>query len=207
MKLNKKTAKRIKKLNQDIIEAHSRYCGTDEYLDPMFIDDFTDEQLDAYYKSGMEQIELDMLTVNLSAKIAAQILLGYNIARRGKKLHPTTINKKITKLPWTHMAAVQNMRRTNVRPNGSCGFSRVLFDELKKYGILLLDETYYEKLQDRLKCEYRVLNTYPTAITARTAMRNIKNIENKLKLFNKSVVTSHEQIKQKVREAFLERPF
>lgn len=85
----------------------------------------------------------------LNAKRAANLLIGYNIARRGKKLHASKIEKQLKKIPAPHAEIIQTaMSASNFTSPSPASFKFPhLHSELyKKYGVLLLDEKYYKYL-------------------------------------------------------------
>ena len=87
---------------------------------------------------------LTLRSDELWAKYAALLLIGHNIARRGKPLHEKTVLKKIRKLGDNGAAIRRGMYPVMFNPE--CG----LYAELKKRGITLFDGNAYHMTMTQL---------------------------------------------------------
>ena len=120
-------------------------------------------------------------TERLGAERAALLLIGYNIARRGKPLHEKTVLKKTQKLGLDGYI----MRRQIQHP---CITDYHLYDALKKRGITLLDTNSFRMIMARLD----ELN--PARYSDR---REIDRYEKQLNMFHKSLEYKLSQQKTK----------
>ena len=194
MKLNKKNFKKFESISDKIIATSENYDFQADKLTKKYninfnADDLLDNPDYYYYTEELVQslAEYEKKQSILNAKRVAELIIGYNIAHRGKKLHPATIMRKIKKIPETHAELIYSTI-TNDRFNSPTLIDgpylhSVLHD---KYGVLLLDEKYFGYL-------YAILND-PRIKLTRKQYEKIINIQ---KMFHSATVKSYLNNKQK----------
>lgn len=194
MKLNKKNFKKFESISDKIIATSENYDFQADKLAKKYninfnADDLLDNPDYYYYTEELAQslAEYEKEQSILNAKRVAELIIGYNIAHRGKKLHPATVMRKIKKIPETHAELIYSTI-TNDRFNSPALIDRpylhsVLHD---KYGVLLLDEKYFGYL-------YAILNN-PRIKLTRKQYEKIINLQ---KMFHSATVKSYLNNKQK----------
>lgn len=123
----------------------------------------------------------------LNAKRVAELLIGYNIAHRGKKLYPSAITKKLNKLPEVHAETIYYAINDDHFNSPVLTAQPYLHSILqKKYGVLLLDEKYFGYL-------HALLNNPRIQLS----QKQREKIITQLKLFHSATVKSYLNKKQK----------
>jgi len=154
MKPNKKHLRNFDNLSNQIIVASVNYDFQAGQLAKKHNINFNAEDLldrPEYYEYledlGQVLAEYEIKQSILNAKRVAEILIGYNIAHRGKKLHPSKITKKLSKLPEAHAETIYYAINDDHFNSPVLTAQPYLHSILqKKYGVLLLDEKYFEYL-------------------------------------------------------------
>ncbi len=194
MKLNKKHLRNFDNLSNQIIVASVNYDFQADKLAKRHNINFNAEDLldcpEYYeYREDLGQLlaEYEIKQSILNAKRVAELLIGYNIAHRGKKLHPSKITKKLSKLPETHAEIIYYAINDDHFNSPVLTAQPYLHSILqKKYGVLLLDKKYFEYL-------HALLNNPRIQLS----QKQREKIFAKLKLFHSASVKSYLNNKQK----------
>ena len=194
MKPNKKHLRNFDNLSNQIIAASVNYdFQADKLAKRHNINLNADDLLDRpeYYEYledlGQFLAEYEIKQSILNAKRVAELLIGYNIAHRGKKLHPSKITKKLSKLPEAYAETIYHAINDSNFNSPVLTSQPYLHSVLyEKYGVLLLDTKYFEYLHALLK---------KTRIQLSQKQR--EKIFAKLKLFHSATVKSYLNNKQK----------
>ena len=194
MKLNKKHLRNFDNLSNQIIVASLNYDFQADKLAKRHNINFNAEDLlncPEYYEYledlGQLLAEYEIKQSILDAKRVAELLIGYNIAHRGKKLHPSKITKKLSKLPEAHAETIYYTINDDHFNSPVLTAQPYLHSILrKKYGVLLLDEKYFEYL-------HALLNNPRIQLS----QKQREKIFTKLKLFHSASVKSYLNNKQK----------
>ena len=130
--------------------------------------------------------ELEQYTdkqTSLNARKIVLSMIGYNIAHRGKKLHPTTAIKKLEKLGTT--GAILKYDFEHFDPD-------IISAEFKQYGITLLDENHCSKINKQLG--HLVTHYMDMPVIMPTIENRIKRLCGKMNMFHKTMI---EKVKEK----------
>ncbi len=148
-------------------------------------ENYTDDMWNYCATSEQHYAEYEYEIRRMNAARAAKMLIGYNIAHRGKKLHQSTIIKRAQKLGAdgefiiNQMHASQSISRiVNAHP--------YLHSELHKYGVTLLDRNHLNFVMTRLSNLYheRDESGYISLEHARLLGKRINKQEKTLSLFH-----------------------
>lgn len=194
MKLNKKHLRNFDNLSNQIIVASENCDFQADKLAKRHNINFNAEDLlncPEYYEYledlGQLLAEYEIKQSILNAKRVTELLIGYNIAHRGKKLHPSKITKKLSKLPEAHAETIYYTINDDHFNSPVLTAQPYLHSILqKKYGVLLLDEKYFEYL-------HALLNNPRIQLS----QKQREKIFTKLKLFHSASVKSYLNNKQK----------
>ena len=194
MKLNKKHSRNFDNLSNQMIVASENYDFQADKLAKRHNINFNAEDLlncPEYYEYieylGELLAEYEIKQSILDAKRVAELLIGYNIAHRGKKLHPSKITKKLSKLPEAHAETIYYAINNDHFNSPVLTAQPYLHSILqKKYGVLLLDKKYFEYL-------HALLNNPRIQLTQKQREKFFA----KLKLFHSASVKSYLNNKQK----------
>ena len=194
MKLNKKHLRNFDNLSNQIIAASVNYDFQADKLAKRHNINFNAEDLlncPEYYEYmeylGELLAEYEIKQSILDAKRVAELLIGYNIAHRGKKLHPSKITKKLSKLPEAHAETIYYAINNDHFNSPVLTAQPYLHSILqKKYGVLLLDKKYFEYL-------HALLNNPRIQLSQKQREKFFA----KLKLFHSASVKSYLNNKQK----------
>lgn len=159
------------------------YGITDAHFDYDY-DNWTDN--DYEYDNELAKLyhDYDYGANKLNAKKAAAMLIGYNIARRGKLLHESAVLKKVEKLGPDGEFIRHQM--THICNPMIFSFPH-LHMELGKYGVTLLDYNYFITLINRMKLLEQ--SDMPQHIKE----QRLNRYETRLKLFNAQIQNKYEQ--------------
>lgn len=194
MKLNKKHLRNFDNLSNQMIVASENYDFQADKLAKRHNINFNAEDLldcPEYYEYmeylGELLAEYEIKQSILDAKRVAELLIGYNIAHRGKKLHPSKITKKLSKLPEAHAETIYYAINNDHFNSPVLTAQPYLHSILqKKYGVLLLDKKYFEYL-------HALLNNPRIQLSQKQREKFFA----KLKLFHSASVKSYLNNKQK----------
>ncbi len=200
-KLNQKMQKYIARIDQKIRHAENAFYAKNADLRVHYNMDEIEELSEEEQREEMDwwnymswfseySADLDVQRFRLDAERAAAMLIGYNIARRGKKLHEKTVMDKTAKLGEDGEFIRWAM---SISRFGSCFVTDhpYLHSALAKYGVTLLDANYLDHLQRRLTNmttqRDNIIKANPD-YTPRQLNNRIDKCEKTIKLFHKTLV-------------------
>ncbi len=145
--------------------------------------------LDANYRNYTDG-EFHHLLNTLSARRAALLLIGYNIAHRGKKLHERTIRTRASRLGDNGdfiISELENNARTDQHITYLCS-------ALREYDITLLDKHQLDNIAAQRNIYYDALGPYggTTAHGRRMAIRRIAKCNKQIALFHKQLTSNYQ---------------
>ncbi len=205
-KLSPKTQKYIATIDEKIRRTDNNFYTKVKDLRVQYhmdeIDDLPEDEQREHddwwnYMSWFSEYSADhgIQTSRLRAERAAALLIGYNIAHRGKKLHEKTLLKKTEKLGEDGDFIRWQMRMSNF--NSPFADSRPYLHQalIKQYGVTLLDSNYLDHLESKLiDMVYKrdiVIKEAPELFSEEYKKRLAKRIdkyERTLNLFHKTMV-------------------
>ena len=213
--MKKQIEKKIRKLDAQmaVLDAEHRkesdallltYGITDDnHIIDCDFDEWTDSDWNYACDSEHQFADYNYNLQKLEAAKSVQIMLGHNIARRGKKLHAATAFKKLEKLGDTGKRIKHQIESSY---NIDCIVNAVpyMHIELRKYGITLLDVNYYDMLNAKMiKLQiYSVMKTAIGSPERKRADNAIKKLTTQMQLFNQSVINEIISRKQQNDMAF-----
>lgn len=157
MKMNQKIAQQIQKIDAQITALGTQYEIKDTILRNQYCIEHTPENIESWSENDWEYCEhraelfyeLDYQTSKLNAQKAADMLIGYNIARRGKPLHESAVLKKTAKLGADGQFIREQMMSSRNSPM-LLAVKSYLHTALKKYRITLFDSNYFQIILDAM---------------------------------------------------------
>lgn len=191
----------IQKLDARISELRTDFAFHDQALRNLY--SITDEHFEYDYGTWSEndyeytelvselKYETDYKISKLNAHKAAVMLIGYNIARRGKPLHESVVLKKTRKL-GADGEFIRNQMTPVRTPRRLLAALPYLHTALEQYGIILLDSNRYKLLIQDME---RVV---ASDIPQDKKERLINKYATQLKLFNVQIRKDYEE-KQKTK--------
>lgn len=152
-------------------------------------DDLADNENYYEYREWQGQAFANMVAQaeKLNAERAALMLIGYNIARRGKPLHESQIIKKTAKLSHVDREFILYQMRQSTGATPVLTTGPHLHRALKRHGITLLDTNAFMMIMNRLDR----LNAYENV-----RRRKIDKYEKQLKKFRRGIEAKLAQTKQ-----------
>lgn len=196
--MNSRIALQIQKIDYAIGKIEQDYKLADAELQKKF--GIKDQHFDYNYESWTDAdweyqehhaeiyYKMQTQTDTLNAKKAVKMLLGYNIAHRGKPLHECAILKKLKKLNSAESDFIRSQMEQSVSFNMILGQDAHLHQELYKYGITLFDFNHYLMLQ-RKQAEIEIRKK-PSPAKRKALERN----SNKLKFFRSGIHKKYQSL-------------
>jgi len=186
-KINKTYIDAISRIDTQIIQLNININTTDnEMLESSKHTDLSKWTMDDYNHAADELNKLEQYVNQgnfLNARKIVLSMIGYNIAHRGKKLHPTTAIKKLEKLGTTGAKLKHDFEHSD--PD-------IISAEFKQYGITLLDENHCSKINKQLG--HLVTHYMDMPVIMPTIENRIKRLCGKMNMFHKTMI---EKVKEK----------